>query len=566
MLLEDHQLSSVEWTELVRGIRVGTGGGCRVRQISDDGDVQRIRLTVRDGGQVILQAPLGDAAGYWFPAVGSERGLPADWLGGDTFSAIRSAPVGVLYDADGTSHLAFGVDWTTGEGELQFGVSEEDKNFVVRLPIDGRIAARAEELDVVVASRAGGYQEALRAVADALYTSSPARPASSAAREPVYSTWYGYSQRISDEIVSRDLPVAAELGFGSVFLDDGWQRFGDGRWYAGCGDWVPDEAKFPDLRDFVGRAQAQGLEAVLWLAPLLVGEQSEAFARLAPFASRYSDGLRAWVLDPRHREVREFVVETCARLMRDYGLDGLKIDFLNNASVYAGTPSSGDIDDVGFAMVELLRGVADAVDVARPGALIEFRQPYVSPTVAAFADVVRADDCPADADRNRRSVVDLRLLAGAQVVHADPIMWAPEMGADAVTRQLLAGFFGVPQVSMPLADLTDEHRRTIAERLAQWRSLRELLLDGRITAGVPHRGYPVVQSRRGDVLLVVDYESGLAELDLTGVREVVVLNATHVPGVAYRVVSGGAAALGTAGLLDVPAWELVRIELGGTAA
>ena len=565
MLLEDHQLSSVEWTELTRGIRVGTGGGCSVLQIVDDGDVRRIRLAIREGGQVILQAPLGDAAGYWFPALGTYRGLPADWLGTDAFSSIRSAPVGVLYDADGASHLSFGVDWTVGEGELQFGVSEEDKNFVVRLPIDERIARRTTELDVVVVTDAAPYARALRTVADALYAGTPARPASSAALEPVYSTWYAYSQRISDEIVSRDLPIAAELGFGSVFLDDGWQRYGDGRWYAGCGDWVPDTDKFPDLGDFVARAQARGLEAVLWIAPLLVGEQSEAFARLAPFASEYSEALRAWVLDPRHREVRDYVVGTCERLMRDYGLDGLKIDFLNNASIYAGTPSTGDIDDVGFAMVELLRGVADAVDVVRPGALIEFRQPYVSPTVAAFADVVRADDCPADADRNRRSVVDLRLMTREQIVHADPIMWAPEMGADAVVRQLLAGYFGVPQVSMPLSTLTEEHRRTIAERLAQWRSLRELLLDGRIEVGLPHRGYPVVQSRRDDVLLVVGYESAVAELDLTGVRELVVLNATHVPGVAYRVADGAVAALDAAGVLDVPAWELVRIDVAGGA-
>ncbi|MFF2493183.1 glycoside hydrolase family 36 protein [Agromyces sp. NPDC058064] len=562
MLLEDHQLSLVDWVDLPRAIRLGTGGGCRVLGTDDDGAVLRVRLEVRAGGQVILQSPLGDAAGYWYPGLDGVRGLPADWAGRDRYSAIRSAPVGVLYDADGTSRLAFGLDWTTGEGEVQFGVSEEEKNFVVRLPIDERLAARTGEVELVIARSPEPFPRALGRISEALFGSAPVRPASAVALEPVYSTWYAYSQGISDEIVSRDLPVAAELGFRSVFLDDGWQRFGDGRWYAGCGDWVPDTEKFADLAGFVDRAHGHGLDVVLWLAPLLVGEQSEAFERLAPYASEYSTGLRAWVLDPRHREVREHLVETCARLVRDYGLDGLKIDFLNNAMVYADTPSAGDLDDIGFAMVELLRGVADAVDIVRPGALIEFRQPYVSPTVAAFADVVRANDCPADADQNRMSVLDLRLLSRRQVVHADPIMWAPEAETDAVRRQLFAGFFGVPQVSMPLADLTAAHREAISESLALWRSLREVLLGGELELGLPARGYPAAQARRDGTLVVVDYESVLVELDLAGVDELVVVNASAIAGVPYRVTSGGSQALAAEGILDVPTWGISRLRLG----
>ncbi|MFD6178581.1 MULTISPECIES: glycoside hydrolase family 36 protein [unclassified Isoptericola] len=558
MLLEDHQLSLVDWSELSLGLRLGTGGGCRVLGVHDEGAVTRIRLKVVDGGQVILQSPLGDACGYWYPGLGGDRGLPADWEGSDRFSAIRSAPLGALYDADGRSQLAFGCSWTTGEGELQFGVSEEEKNFVVRLPVDGRVTARTDELELVLLRDSRPVAVAVRTIVDALYAGTPVRQPARAAVEPVYSTWYAYSQRISAETVGRDLPVAADLGFGSVFLDDGWQRFGDGRWYTGCGDWMPDTEKFPDLTAFVESAHGHGLDVVLWLAPLLVGEQSDAYARLQRFATSYSAGLRAWVLDPRHREVREHVAITCGRLVADYGLDGLKIDFLNNAMAYAGTPSTGDLDDVGFAMVDLLQRVAETVDASRPGALVEFRQPYVSPVVGAYADVVRATDCPADADQNRMSVVDLRVLGGGQVVHADPIMWAPEASAESVSRQLFAGFFGVPQVSMPLGELSEEHRRTVARELSLWRALRGTLLGGDLEVGPPNRGYPVVQARRGDQLVVVAYEAAVADLNLEGVRELVVVNATPTPGVAYRVVAGGVDRLAPVGFLEVPPWSVVR--------
>ena len=57
----------------------------------------------------------------------------------------------------------------------------------------------------------------------------------------------------------RNAEAARGIGCKSVFIDDGWQKFGDGRWYAGCGDWVPDTAKFPDLRGTVAELSKAGL-------------------------------------------------------------------------------------------------------------------------------------------------------------------------------------------------------------------------------------------------------------------------------------------------------------------
>lgn len=580
MLLEDHQLALIEWTELPRGIRLGTGGACRVSELSEDGGLVRVRLDVQGEGQAVLELPLGDAAGYWNPGLSGGRGLPADWAGRDAFSAARSAPIGALYDADGSSRLAFGFDCLVHEGELQYGVSEEEKTFVVRLPIEGRLAELEAGLDLVVVSEAMPYARAVRAVSEAVRADLPVRPASTASREPVYSTWYAHSQRISEQVIEADAAVAAELGCRSVFIDDGWQRFGDGRWYAGCGDWVPDTDKFPDLAALSGRLHGQDLDVVLWIAPLLLGEQSEAFDRLHRFAPHHSEALRCRVLDPRHPEVRAHLVETCARLVRDYDLDGLKIDFLNAAMVYAGEPSTGDVADVGEAMTLLLRGVADAVDLERPGALIEFRQPYVSPAVASYADVVRADDCPADAVQNRRSILDLRLLSNGQVVHADPIMWDPTASSDAAVRQLFGAFFGVPQISMPLVSLPAAHREAVAAVLGVWRELSGVLIDGEVTAGLPVDGYPSAAARLGETLVVAAYGGSVLDLDLDGVRRLVVLNASGSAQLAYRssapatstagltvvtgAATGGAAGrveLERQGFLPIPAWSIAELVL-----
>ena len=71
--------------------------------------------------------------------------------------------------------------------------------------------------------------------------------------------------------------------------------------------------------------------------------------------------------------------------------------------VYRGTPSGGDIDDVGEAMRALLALIRDRLDEAGHGdAAVEFRQPYVSPAIGAYGQILRASDCPADAVVNRR--------------------------------------------------------------------------------------------------------------------------------------------------------------------
>ena len=577
MLLEDHQLLSVQWTELSRGISFGVGGGCLVEGVERRGLVDIVTVNIVAGGQIVLEAPLGNAAAYWHPCFDPGDSLPADWKGRERFSAVRSAPIGVLCDANGQSSFAFSFDCLTQEGELEFGASEEAKTFVVRLAITEGLAAARSTVRLAVVAPELAHEQAVRELSVLLHDGIAGRRASEIALEPVYSSWYAYSQQISHDVIMRNASVASGIGCKSVFLDDGWQKFGDGRWYAGCGDWVPDTAKFPDLRGTVAELSTAGLQTVMWIAPFLVGELSSAYPDLARFATHYSEHLRTWVLDPRHREVREHLVAVCTRLMRDYALDGLKIDFLNDVMNYAGTPSTGDVADVGDAMTLVLSEIAAALEAVRPGSLIEFRQPYISPAVAPFADVIRANDCPADADQNRRSTLNLRLLAISQVVHSDPIMWDPTAPVEAVSRQLLCAFFSVPQISMPLDVLPESHRKRAEELLTEWRSLRDVLLGGELSVGLPNESYPVVTSRLGSTLVVAAYQPRQLDLDLEGVSELVILNSTASGALPYTLFgdvprSGSALGEGDAatrpvefaerGFVEVSAWGITRITLG----
>lgn len=559
MLLEDHQLDKVEWTELSREIAVGVGGGCRITSVQRIGALCEVTISASAPGQVLLNAPLGNASGVWHAGYDPLRGLPADWDGREKFSAVWSLPLNVLCDVHGDAQLAIALDCMTRSGVLEYGVSEEFKSYVARFAVDEHLlAGDPAQFRLLLVADAIPYEEAIRALSVRLREGLPSRAVSEYALEPVYSTWYAFSQQIDADTIRTHGLRSRDLDCRSVFIDDGWQAFGDGRWYAGCGDWVPDSRKFPDLRASVDELHEAGLGVIAWIAPLLLGRQSAAYERMSAYAPHHTESLRAQILDPRIPEVRRHLVETCERLMVDYALDGLKIDFLNNAMVYADTPSPGDIADVGAAMTVLLGDIADAVDRVRPGALIEYRQPYVSPEIAGFADVIRANDCPADADQNRRSIVDLRLLSTDQVVHSDPIMWDPTAGTEAPARQVLNAFFAVPQVSMPMDRLPAEHVARVAELIGRWRELRDVLVRGTVSASVPGEGYPLVSSRKDGVLVAAAYQPRTLELDLDGIDRLVILNGTSGTSLPYRVVSGDPARFGLAGegFLTVPAWDL----------
>lgn len=526
MLLEDYASVMAPAATGIPGVEVTIGTGCRVIGKETVGALE-ITTIETDGAivRVSLEVPLGDVEGYWYPN-GTMRALPADWSGRDKTSIISSSPLGCVYDRHGRSILAFCFDQQIEESQLRFGVSEEHKSFVIYYEHDPK-GPRTIRL---ATARAGlDYAEAVGLLRDWLRDDigSPL-PVPFAGTVPVYCTWYAYSQNIDAEKIERDAALAAELGCRAVIIDDGWQKLATGRWYAGCGDWVADPDKFPDMRGHVARLHELGLSVILWVAPLLLGEKSDVYPRLKQFAPYHNaDGWRASGLDPRYREVRDHFVETCIRLVRDYGVDGLKLDFLDGVVAYQGTPTGGDIPDVGQAIHATLQLLQERLKQAGlDEVLIEFRQAYVGPATAPYGNLLRVGDCPVDANQNRRATVNMRMIAAGQVIHSDPTVWDHRAGAEPAARQLLNAYFSVPQVSMDLTGLPQVQRDAVQTVLSQWVEDREAVLFGEVSAGLPSEGYPVVQARHEDRLVVGVYQPMVVTIDLDGVDELRLLNAT----------------------------------------
>lgn len=464
---------------------------------------------------ITFSLPQRGIAHLWHPACGLDRGLRADWMDPiDTMTSV-SAPVFCLFGGDGRSRCAFALSETRQRVRWSVGLREENARLICRARIPaGLFRGRgAYAVSLYRDRREQLFEDAIGGVRRWWEEDCGLRPlpAPEAATLPMYSTWYSRHQVVDEKSVEEDCRLAAGLGLRAVILDDGWQTEDASRGYAYCGDWEPAPSKFPDMAAHVARVHALGMKYLMWFSVPFVGIHSAHWAQFSDKLLCFEEKQGAGVLDPRWPEVRRYLIDTYCRAVRDWGLDGLKLDFIDEFYARPETPAQRDgmdCPDVQDAAALLMTGVHEALRAVRPDILIEFRQRYIGPGMRAFGNMFRVSDCPGDLLRNRVGVVDLRLLSGGTAVHGDPIVWNPEESSENAALQLLSVLFGVVQFSVRPQELGADKRRMADFWLGYMRENRGILLGGRLRALSPQLLYPAVWADGADKRIAAVYDRG----------------------------------------------------------
>ena len=374
-----------------------------------------------------------------------------------------------------------------------------------------------------------------------------------AARDPMYSTWYAFWQDVKADVLEREAPLAASLGMKAMILDDGWQKEKSRTYYSATGDWMPVEGRFPDMKAHVAKIHAAGLKYILWLSVPFVGDESVAYARFKDkFLCEPDSGSGTYVLDVRFPEVREYLIATYERAVRDWGFDGLKLDFIDLLKIPAtGDPAEKDnwkgrdIRSLPVAVDTLMKDVRRRLMAINPEVLIEFRQQYMGPAIRQYGNMIRATDCPADSDKIRKLVCDLRLTSGTTAVHSDMLVWHPDETPERAARPILNSLFSTIQYSMVLARLPESHRGVIRHWLAFTQAHRATLLDGAFLPEHPEALYPLVAAESASERIAAAYTVGTVVSALAGGKPAWAINATDAEGLVVD-----AAADGTAEIFD----------------
>lgn len=343
-----------------------------------------------------------------------------------------------------------------------------------------------------------------------------------AAEDPLYSSWYNFHQAPKDTALIEDLRIAADLGFRTVILDDGWQFHGPSSGdYSMCGEWQVADDKFSDFKAFTDEVHRLGMKLMVWFAVPFIGVDSPLFER---FEGKYVYVQRGIMnegtLDPRYPEVREFIIGNYKRFLTEYGIDGFKFDFIDSFGGWGDEPKYDpekmDCETVSGAVNLLMTEIVEELGAIKPDLLYEYRQNYVGPAINRFGNMLRVGDCAYESHTNRVGTVDLRLLNYPVAVHSDMLYWAKGESLKLCARQLLNILFSVPQISVILGESTEEQKKLVKDYLDYWMENRDIILHGDFKAIYPEQNYTVISSEtenkrisvhHGDIPYVFDGKS-----------------------------------------------------------
>ena len=453
---------------------------------------------------------MNDAFALWTHGGRFHHELMPSWRPLDTHSRSASgAPILAVYTKGGENRHTFALADGGCPMRLTAGMEERGKHGVGKLCctvelFTNRVDALTHyETLLYIDCRPIPYYEAIYAVRAFWDTVGyPAAAVPEDAKRTMYSTWYAFQKDITEESVLAECRAAKALGMDTVIVDDGWQCDEIENGYAYCGDWEPVEAKFPDMRRFVAALHAIGMKCILWYSVPFVGVYAKNYKRFEGKYLRPKDHTRnVFVLDPRFREVREFLIDTYLDALKAWDLDGFKLDFIDSFSLSEESSTdyaAMDCPSLEAAIGKLLDGIMSTLKTEKPDIMIEFRQSYTGPVMQTYGNMLRVGDCAGAALVNRVSSIDLRLLAGdvtcheTTAVHSDMLMWDYDASPEACADQLAACLFCTAQISVKFARLTPDHTRVLKQYLTVFDRYRDVLQNGKLMPMHPEANYTKV--------------------------------------------------------------------------
>lgn len=525
--------------------------------------------------------PMADCYSIWSPDIRNGRGLGMNWSRRTTNSRLANwMPLHTCLSKSGKNRMSIAVSDGKNPISIGTGVCEEDACIDCRVTFFTQPVAPLSEYAATIRLdfRDIPYYDSIYDAVSWWERDCGYKPAivPEAARLPVNSLWYSYHQNIDVEDVIKECQLSKPLGMDVLIIDDGWQTDDSNRGYSHCGDWEVAESKIPNMKDFVEKIHETGMKVMLWYSMPYVGIHSKNYERFQTmFLDGVGNGKNFWGLDPRYPEVRQFLIGLYKKALEAWDLDGFKLDFID-AFVLRGQSAEKDerrdIESLEEAVDVLMTEVTEALTVIKPDVLLEFRQSYVGPAIRKYGNMLRVMDCPGGSLTNRNEVINLRFTSGQTAVHSDMLMWDYQASAESAALQLVSAMFAVPQISMKIAKLSDEHKKMLTYYLTFWKENRETLLLGKLTAKGSEGCYSTASCRKGNETVTVAYndsviirtdEENIIAVNGTGEEELIFKN---MKGFSYRVVNCKGEPLvagnfaGTLEALTVPVAGMVFVE------
>ena len=471
--------------------------------------------------EVCFDVPQLDAHHKWTTQM-EKVTMPPNWACGTSSRLCSSMPlVAFLNDSD-RNRICVSASEAMRTVNFEAGLREEDCRIVWKVTFFSEMEAPLSSYSVRlrIDRRDIFFGDAIREGSDWIVKTAGLKPAvpPAAAFEPLYSAWYSFHQDVSDVEIEAECAEAARIGMKVVIVDDGWQTDDNNRGYAYTGDWEVSKRRFPDMAAHVRRVHALGMKYMIWYGVPMMGLKAKNYER---FKGKYlwtsNDRWTGYsCLDPRFPEVREYVCALYEKALREWDLDGLKLDFIDAIGFRGRDPAiqedyaGRDIKALPEAVDRLMKDIFARLRAIKPDVLVEFRQGYIGPAIRQYGNMMRAADCPGDLLANRCRTANLRLTSGGTAVHADMLEWHRDENPETAARYVLSTMFSTIQYSVMLRSYPESHKRMIAHWLRFSSNHRDALLHGTFRPHHFEAFYPWIEAENSSERIVGVYVDGTA--------------------------------------------------------
>ena len=468
---------------------------------------------------VSFDLPQQDAHHKWTTQLEQVK-IPPNWSCGTTSRLCSSMPlVAFLNDSD-RNRICVAASEPMRTVDFEAGLREEDCRIVWKVTFFSEAEAPLSSYSVKlrIDRRDVFFGDAIREGTDWIVKTAGLKPAAPppAAFEPLYSAWYSFHQNVFASEIEAECAEAANLGMKVLIVDDGWQTDDNNRGYAYTGDWEISTRRFPDMAAHVKKVQELGMKYMIWYGVPMMGLKAKNYER---FKGKYlwtsNDRWAGYsCMDPRFPEVREYICSLYEKALKEWNLDGLKLDFIDAIEFHGPDPAveenyaGRDIKTLPEAVDRLMKDVFARLKAIKPDVLIEFRQGYVGPAIRQYGNMLRAADCPGDLLANRCRTANLRLTSGGTAVHADMLEWHRDEKPETAARYVLSTMFSTIQYSVMLRTYPESHKRMIAHWLKFSSDHRDALLHGAFRPHHFEAFYPWIEAESASERIVGVYVDG----------------------------------------------------------
>lgn len=417
---------------------------------------------------------------FWQPKTDRLKKVHWNWTKRFESSASYCAPIISNVGYDDLNRLTIAVSDSINFVELRSGLIENNACFDNGVDIILQEPVTEYSATIRIDERKLPFYEVIGAVGEWWRNECGYKPAyvPECSYHALYSTWYAFLQNPTAEGIFEECKIFKALGCDTVIIDDGWQGGGESVPMGNNGDWVVCTEKFPDMKGFVEALHEMGMKVMVWFPAPFVGFNTEAYKKFKDKTIERGFPTDHALFDMRYPEVRKYIVDTYCRVMKEWNLDGVKLDYWDSCHKSLPGKEGMDTPSLQRAVERTLIEVNDALHAINPEAMIEFRQDYVSPLMHQYCTMIRAMDCPNDSFSNRLFTLDLRLLSGDTAIHSDMLMWHGDEPADEAAYQITNVLFSVPQISVRWNEISDEQRKMIGYYLGFCKENREVLMHG----------------------------------------------------------------------------------------